>query len=144
MTSPNDLADVISMLKKAEIDLSNKKNPGQQSQFTTVPITIEIRSRDTVDQALVDLPGLFQMERLDRGGSGAKASLEETDVERVKTTLLDYLEDELTILLVVVPANANLKNANIFRLTEEFKDDLDLDQIEDLKARTIYCFTKVT
>lgn len=126
---PEDVAAVISELQSKLLN--------DELMFSTEPVTVSLSSDDAVDLILVDLPGYFTHEGLD----GATNS---GDVNRVKESLLTYLRDENTIVLVVVPANQLVKTVNIFNILKEYEEDLSVAERVKLHARTIYCFTKVS
>lgn len=125
---PQDLTKVISDLQAQLLS--------DGSKFSPEPVTVSIEAEDAVDLTLVDLPGYFTHEGLDDANNGGH-------IARVKESLLTYLRDENTIVLVVVPANQLVKTVNIFNLLKEYEKDLsNVDRVK-LHARTIYCFTKV-
>ncbi|KAI0558863.1 Dynamin [Gracilaria domingensis] len=133
--NPEDITALISEIQQLELQLASKKTPGVKAAFTDVPITISIEGDDVVDLTLVDLPGFILRERLNQGR-------ESKDMERVQNTLIDYMDDPRTILLVVVPANSNLKNANIVDLLVKYEEELTKEEVESFRARIIYCLTK--
>lgn len=124
-----DVATVIADLQKRVLR--------DDSSFSTEPVTVSLASDDALDLILVDLPGYFTHEGLDKTTSKG-------EVDRVKESLLTYLRDENTIVLVVVPANQLVKTVNIFNILKEYEEDLPYSERVKLHARTIYCFTKVS
>ena len=134
-----NLEDVILKMQQSEIDLQNEAfGEDKKRGFMEDPITIEICDEDNPDLTLVDLPGYFMY----TGNDDNRVTGE--DVKFIEKVLTEYLEDSSSILLIVVPASIPIGTVNVLNFIKKFMDSLGDLQKENLKARTIYCLTKVS
>ena len=141
--TPESLTSIIADLQDIEVEVANQKSIIRGgAEFSHVPISIRIEADDAIDLTIIDLPGYFSQKRLQEKSTDAKKG--QGDVKRVKSTLVSYIKDPNTILLVIVPANQYVGTANIVSLVRECEKDLPDDQVDPFYNRIIYCFTKVS
>ncbi len=133
------LCDVISEIQQSEIEVQNEElSENERREFMEDPITIEICDENNPDLTLVDLPGFFQNPTND------ESPVSINDIAFIQDVLLEYLEDESSILLIVVAANVNVKTVNVLNFIGTFEEDLTEQEKTNLRKRTIYCLTKVS
>lgn len=131
---PEDVAEAVARLQQINIDEVSRK--GGDAKFSEFPVTVEVKAHDNVDLTLLDLPGYFIHQ-------GRDPTQPESDVIRIKSTLMECISDPRTILLVILRASQVFKTANIFNLLKEYEKGLSAEQLRAIQARTIYCMTMV-
>jgi len=101
---------------------------GKNKGIVNDPITLTIYSNDCPDLTLIDLPGIT---RIPLKGSDQEGK----DIEaKTKEMTLHYIKDERTIILCVIPANADISTSDALKLS--------MDQDKDGK-RSIGVITKI-
>ena len=76
------------------------------------PIVLTIYSSECPDLTLVDLPGIT---RIPLHGSGQPDNIEEI----TKNMALHYIKEPRTIILCVIPANADLSTSDGLKMAKE-------------------------
>ena len=109
------------------IDMLTDKVAGTTKNIVDQPIMCQVFSHTCPDLTLIDLPGTT---RLPLAGSG-----QGKDIEKVtKEMALRYVKDPRTIILCVVPANADITTSDALQMARE---------IDSKGIRTIGVFTKI-
>ena len=88
------------------------KVAGVSKNIVNVPIVVTIYSSTCPDLTLVDLPGIT---RIPLHGSGQPDNIEEI----TKNMALHYVKEPRTIILAVVPANADLSTSDALKMAKE-------------------------
>lgn len=117
------LTDVIRELGKEVVDGRG---------FAEEGVTVLVEG-GRVELTLVDLPGYFGIEGLREGGK---------EVRVVKDLLLRVMNDENTVVVVVVQANQLVKTVNVFQLVKEYEKGLGEEGKKRFRERVVFCFTK--
>ncbi len=138
------ITEVIRDLQNKELARVNAMT-NQNTMFAQGPITISIEADDIADLTLVDLPGYFQRTGNIISGDEAEVRWSKKEVDRITEILEDYIYDDKTVLLVVLPVSTQFKTAGVMGLLEDYKRSLqDSAAIQRLQSRIIYCVTKVS
>jgi len=109
------------------IDTVTDKVAGLNKGIVDVPIVIHIFSPTCPDLTLIDLPGLT---RIPLSGSDHPENI----YEITKNMALKYIEDTRTIILCVIPANADMTTSDALQLARE---------IDPKGIRTVGVITKI-
>jgi len=88
------------------------KIAGTNKNIVNVPIILTIYSSTCPDLTLVDLPGIT---RIPLHNSGQPENIEEI----TKNMALHYVKEPRTIILAVVPANADLTTSDALKMAKE-------------------------
>ena len=109
------------------IDVLTDKIAGKKKGIVDKPIVISIHSHTCPDLTLIDLPGITRIP--------LQGSDQGVDIEKVtKKMALRYVKDPRTIILAVIPANADMTTSDALQMAR----DLDPKGI-----RTIGVITKI-
>lgn len=103
------------------------KIAGTNKNIVDKPIVVYIYSPTCPDLTLIDLPGLT---RIPLSGSGQPENIYEV----TKKMALKYVEDTRTIILCVIPANADMTTSDALQLSRE---------IDPKGIRTVGVITKI-
>mmetsp|Transcript_5045 Transcript_5045/g.8658 ORF Transcript_5045/g.8658 Transcript_5045/m.8658 type:complete len:710 (+) Transcript_5045:62-2191(+) len=84
---------------------------GKDLNIVETPIWVEIRSSNTCDLSLTDLPGIAK--------NKLKGSDQPENIEEVTTNLIQrYIQDKETVILAVVPANIDVAASDAIKLSK--------------------------
>ncbi len=109
------------------IDALTDKVAGKKKGIVDTPITLTIHSHTCPDLTVIDLPGVT---RIPLQGSDQKQ-----DIEKVtKGMALRYVKDPRTIILCVIPANADMTTSDGLQMAK---------QVDPKGVRTIGVITKI-
>ncbi|CAI2387254.1 unnamed protein product [Moneuplotes crassus] len=112
---------------RSTIDVLTDKIAGKKKGIVDKPIVITIHSHTCPDLTLIDLPGITRIPL--QGSDQGK------DIEKItKKMALRYVKDPRTIILAVIPANADMTTSDALQMAR----DLDPKGI-----RTIGVITKI-
>ena len=110
---------------RREILAETEREVGDNKGISKKPIHLRIHSPNVLDLTLVDLPGLTKV---------AVGDQPEDIEDRVHQMILDFIQEENTIILAVTPANQDLANSDALKLAR---------QVDKLGERTIAVLTKL-
>jgi dynamin 1-like protein len=106
------------------IEAKTNEVAGSKKNIVKEPIIMRIYSNKCLDLSLVDLPGITKIQIQDQG----------KDIEAVtKEMTLSYIKNPRTIILCVIPANADLSTSDALKLAMD---------IDENGQRTIGVLTK--
>lgn len=95
---------------REKIENLTNKICGNNKNIVDDPIILQIFSHNCPDLTVIDLPGIT---RIAIGG-------QDKDIEKVTKSLVTrYCRDERTIILAVVPANADMSTSEALQLARE-------------------------
>ena len=109
------------------IEMLTDKVAGTNKSIVDKPIVVHVYSPTCPDLTLVDLPGLT---RIPLSGSDQPENI----YEITKSMALKYIEDARTIILCVIPANADMTTSDALQLARE---------IDPKGIRTVGVITKI-
>lgn len=109
------------------IEQLTDKIAGDNKNIVDNPIVVHVYSPTCPDLTLIDLPGLT---RIPLSGSGQPDNI----YEITKNMALKYVEDARTIILCVIPANADMTTSDALQLARE---------IDPKGIRTVGVITKI-
>jgi dynamin 1-like protein len=109
------------------IEMLTDKVAGTNKSIVDRPIVVHVYSPTCPDLTLVDLPGLT---RIPLSGSDQPENI----YEITKSMALKYIEDARTIILCVIPANADMTTSDALQLARE---------IDPKGIRTVGVITKI-
>jgi len=103
----NDFSEV-----KAMIEEKTNQVAGSKKNIVDKPITLTISAYKCPTLTLIDLPGITRIPM--------KNSDQPEDIEKITIKMtMDYIQDERTIILCVVPANADLTTSDAINLARK-------------------------
>ena len=112
---------------RKQIEILTDKVAGENKGIVDKPIVLQIFSHTCPDLTLIDLPGIT---RIPLPGSGQRE-----DIEKVtKEMAARYCRDVRTIILCVIPANADLTTSDGLQMARE---------LDPKGIRTIGVITKI-
>jgi replication fork clamp-binding protein CrfC len=114
------------IVRQKIIELTDKV-AGTTKNIVNIPIVLTIYSSTGPDLTLVDLPGIT---RIPLHNSGQPENIEEI----TKNMALAYVKEPRTIILAVVPANADLSTSDALKMAKE---------IDPTGTRTLGVLTKI-
>lgn len=114
------------LVREKIIELTDKV-AGTNKNIVNIPIIITIFSSTGPDLTLVDLPGIT---RIPLHNSGQPDNIEEI----TKNMALHYVKESRTIILAVVPANADISTSDALKMAKE---------IDPTGKRTLGVLTKI-
>lgn len=89
------------------------------------PIVLTVYSSDCPDLTIIDLPGMTRVAQGDQP----------KDIgEKIKNMVVNYCKDERTVILAVIPANADMANSDALEVAKE---------LDPSGVRTLGVITKV-
>lgn len=114
-------------LVRDKINALTDKVAGKNKGIINDPIVLKIYSTSCPDLTIIDLPGIT---RIPLAGSD-----QPKDIEKItKEMALKYVSDKSTIILCVIPANADISTSDGLQMARELDPE---------GMRTIGCITKV-
>jgi len=113
-------------VRQAILDLTDKV-AGKNGNIVDIPIVLHIHSHTCPDLTLIDLPGITRIP--------LKGTDQGVDIEKVtKSMCWRYADDVRTIILCVIPANADMTTSDALQMARE---------IDPKGIRTLGVITKV-
>ena len=112
---------------KQKIAELTDKNAGTKKNIRDTPIVLTVKSHTCPDLTIIDLPGITRIPVKD---SDQHANIEEI----TKGIIRKYCEDSRTIILCVIPANADLATSDALKFSQE---------LDPHGLRTIGVITKI-
>lgn len=98
---------------------------GSNKGIVDDPIVLTVYSSDCPDLTIIDLPGMTRVAQGDQP----------KDIgEKIKNMVVNYCKDERTVILAVIPANADMANSDALEVAKE---------LDPQGVRTLGVITKV-
>ena len=110
---------------RSEIEAETDRGTAGKGAFSEIPISLQIFSPYVVDLTLIDLPGLTKVPIGDQ-----PANVEEV----VRNIIVPFIENPLSILVAVTPANLDIANSEALKMARE---------VDPLGRRTLGVITKI-